>query len=63
MKEYYDCSQQNLKYKTDELAEAQNIIDSMQEKLIEMENELYSFKNKGAEHSKLINIPFLCDNN
>lgn len=52
MKEYYDCSQQNLKYKTDELIEAQNIIDSMQEKLVDIENELYSFRNDRADHSK-----------
>lgn len=52
MKESYECSQLNLTYKTDELAEAQNIIDSMQEKFVEMESELYSLKNNRAEHSE-----------
>lgn len=52
MKEYYDCSQQNLKQKTDELNEAQNIIDSLHEKMIEIESELLSYKNSTVDHSK-----------
>lgn len=52
IKEYYDCSQQNLEQKTDELNEAQNIIDSLQEKLIEVENELLSYKTSNVDHSK-----------
>lgn len=53
MKECYECSQQNLKYKTDELVETQHIIDSMQEKLVGVENELLSYKNGDSDHSEL----------
>lgn len=52
MKECYECSQQNLKYKTDELEETRHIVDSMQEKLISVENELLSYKNGDSDHSE-----------
>lgn len=55
MKEYYDCSQQNLQQKTDELNEAQNIIDSLHEKMIEIETELLSYKNSTVDHSMFSN--------
>lgn len=50
--ECYDCSQENLKYKTSELDDAQNIIDSLQEKLANTVNELASYKNGNIDHSK-----------
>lgn len=56
MKERYECSQENLKYKADELEEAQNIIDSMQEKLVGVENELLSYKNGDTDHSEFFFI-------
>lgn len=52
MEEYYECCQENLKCKTSELDDAKNIIDSMQEKMILIENELAAFKNKNVDHSK-----------
>lgn len=53
MKECYECSQQNLKYKSDELDETRYIVDSLQEKLVAIENELMSYKNGETDHSKL----------
>lgn len=52
MKECYECSQQNLKYKSDELDETRSIVDILQEKLIGIENELMSYKNGETDHSK-----------
>lgn len=52
LQEYYDCSKENLKCKIDELEDAKNIIDSMQEKLIDIENELVIYKDGDVEHSK-----------
>lgn len=53
MTEYYECSQENLRSKTAELDDARNIIDSMQEKIIHVENELSMLKNGDTDHSKL----------
>lgn len=50
--ECYECSRENLKYKTSELDDAQNIIDSLQEKLANTANELASYKNGNIDHSK-----------
>lgn len=63
MKEYYECSQQNLKQKSDELNEAQNIIDSLHEKMIEIENELLSYKNSSVDHSKFSNLHSIYNKN
>lgn len=52
MKECYECSQENLKCKKEELADANNIIESMQEKIILIENELAAYKNENIDHSK-----------
>lgn len=52
MTEYYECSQENLRCKTAELDDARNIIDSMQEKIIYVENELASHKNGDIDHSE-----------
>lgn len=52
MKECYECCQENLKCKTAELVDAKNIIDSMQEKIVLIENELAAYKNKNVDHSK-----------
>ncbi|XP_031625911.1 protein Spindly [Contarinia nasturtii] len=58
VKEYYECSKQNLEYKTDELNEAQLIIESLQEKLVEIENELLSYKNGKPDHNSKGNSLF-----
>lgn len=59
MKECYECSQQNLKYKSDELDETRYIVDSLQEKLVGIENELMSYKNGETDLSKLFIRKFL----
>lgn len=58
LKEYYESSQQNLKNKNDELSEANSIIDCMQERLIDVENQLLSYKNSNVDHSKKGNSLF-----
>lgn len=50
--EYYECCQENLKCRTAELEDAKNIIDSMQEKMIFIENELAAYKTKNVDHSE-----------
>lgn len=54
MKEYYECCQENLKCKKEELDDAKNIIDSMQQKMILIENELAAYRNKNIDHSECI---------
>lgn len=58
MKECYECSQENLKCKSNELEETQLIVDSLQEKLVGVENELMSYKNGDSDHSELFFASF-----
>lgn len=51
LEECYECSKENFKSKVAELEDAKNIIDSMQEKLINIESELAIYKNGEIGHS------------
>lgn len=60
MKECYDCAKENLKYKTDEYENLQQINELLQEKMAELSNELAAHQNGNIDHSKLyLNISLL----
>lgn len=53
MKECYDCTKENLKYKTEELENLQQINETLQEKVAELSSELAAYQHGNVNHSKL----------
>lgn len=56
MKECYECAKENLKYKSEELENLQQINETMQEKIAELSSELASYQNGNNDHSKSDNF-------
>lgn len=57
MKECYDCAKENLKYKTEEYGNLQQINETLQEKVAELSSELAAYQNGNVNHSKLYLFP------
>lgn len=57
MKECYDCAKENLKYKTEEYENLQQINETLQEKVAELSGELAAYQNGNVNHSKLCLSP------
>lgn len=59
LKDSYECVQENLKSKIVELEEKTQIIDTMQEKIIELSAELAEYKSGNNDHSMTI-LKIIC---